>query len=260
MNCPAVRELLAEHALGGLPAREGVAVDRHVAWCAACRKEVRDLQQAAAAMALALPPVAPPEGLEDRVVAAVRERARRGPRPRRRAVAILASVTAAAVAAGSLGWGAVMADRAQEFEERAAQARQETVEVLGRFRRFLQNVPFRGEEDRARFATLAPVRGQVPGGGAALVFVSPNILDFAVVIVNGVDPAEFALPLRVRLVGAKGAQLRVGRVTELDEDGAATVYREFRQDLRSFTAVVVEDAAGNVVLRGRIGPPSALAP
>ncbi|HXF71881.1 MAG TPA: zf-HC2 domain-containing protein, partial [Actinomycetota bacterium] len=76
MDCLNVRDRLAEHALGTLPAREGRAVDRHLRWCAACRKEARDLLDAAATVAFALQPAPPPPAeLEERVVRSVRRAA-----------------------------------------------------------------------------------------------------------------------------------------------------------------------------------------
>ena len=42
MNCAAVRDLLPEHALG-VGNGEVAAIEKHLSWCAACRKEARDL-------------------------------------------------------------------------------------------------------------------------------------------------------------------------------------------------------------------------
>ncbi len=90
------------------------------------------------------------------------------------------------------------------------------------------------------------------GGGFALQLVSPEILDFVMVIVNGLDDPD-RLPLRVWLVNAEGRELRGGRIDELDANGGAEVYHEFRtQGLGGFTTVNVVDRAGEVVLTGTI--------
>src|SRR6476619_852106 len=72
VNCPAVRDRLPEHALGIADHHDVHAVERHLAWCAACRKEARDLERAAATLAFAPAPAAPPRELEERIVAAAR--------------------------------------------------------------------------------------------------------------------------------------------------------------------------------------------
>jgi predicted anti-sigma-YlaC factor YlaD len=107
VTCATVRDLLPEHALGVGGSLEGAAVDRHLSWCAACRKEARDLDRAAATFAFALPPAE----LEPELEAAVRQRVRAlahptsrqtGHRGRRRAgVILLAAAIASATFVGA---------------------------------------------------------------------------------------------------------------------------------------------------------------
>jgi len=252
VTCLEVRELLPEHAMGVLGGPDRDAIQRHLQTCAGCRKEAGDLGQAASTLAFALAPAAVPPGLGDRVVARVR-RAAGAPGTRRRARTATAALIAAAVMFASLGWGAVMAGRAERFADRAAQAQREQAVAIQHFQQLLGNViPGRAVPDNeTHIGPLTPVAGGT-GGGFALQLVSPQILDFVMVIVNGLD-ASAGLPLRVQLVNERGRVLRAGRIDTLNANGGAEVYHQFRtQGLGGFTTVHVVDAAGRVVLTGTV--------
>ena len=255
MTCLEVRELLPELAVGVLPARDREEVEQHLRWCAGCRKEAGELGDAAATIAFALPPADLPDALRERVVGDVKHAAG-APRKPRRARAAAASTIAAAVALGSLGWGAVMANRADEFAQRAADANRQKTQALEVFRPILDN-PLVPEEDlsrQTRLGRLTPTEdGQ--GGGMALQLLSPRILDFSLVIVTGLDPrATDRLPYRVEFENGGGEVVRGGRIDELDAEGHAEVFRQFaNRDLTGYTLVRVVDADGLVVLEGRAG-------
>jgi hypothetical protein len=254
VNCLAVRELLPELAVGVLSPTDREEVERHLRWCAGCRKESAELGQAAATVAFALSPAPVPQGLGERIVERIRRTAG-APGTQRRARTAAASIVAAMVAVASLGWGAVMAGRADRFAERAEQAERERAAALERFQKVFAGIIPGQElpEEQTHLAQLAPEpEGQ--GGGAILQLVSPNLLDFTIVIVNGLDPAVTgALPYRVQLLNAAGEMLKAGRIDELDADGGAEEYHEFRnRDLRGYTTVRVVNATGDVVLTGEV--------
>jgi hypothetical protein len=251
VNCVLVRELLPEMAIGVLSDHDRTAVEQHLRWCAGCRKEASELGQAAATFAFALAPAPVPQGLADRVVARVRS-ASGAPGTRRRARTAAASVIAAMVAVAGLGWGAVQAGRADLFRDRAAEADQRRVTALEQFQKVLSGLPVRVSTDTAHLGQLAPVAGGI-GGGAALIYSSPTVEDFAIVIVSGLSRVSpSALPLRVTLENPVGATLGAGRITSLDADGGGEVFHQFAGDIGSYATVVVRDAAGHVVLRGTV--------
>ncbi len=149
MNCTAVRDRLPERALGAVSANDGQVLDRHLAWCAACRKEAGELERAAATFAFALAPVEPEPELEDRVVDVVRSAAsKRQPLVARRGRLAVALAVAGMVAVSGLGWGAVMAGRAARFEDLA--------KVAQRKQRDASSVPRRSST--ARSSTIRRTR------------------------------------------------------------------------------------------------------
>jgi hypothetical protein len=87
-----------------------------------------------------------------------------------------------------------------------------------------------------------------------LELVSPSRIDLVIVMVSGLRPkTPEALPYRVRLANAAGEVIRVGRIGELDADGAADLIRQFpNRELAGFTEVTVLDASGEVVLAGEV--------
>jgi len=103
--CDEIKTRLADYAVGALEDRERAELERHVAGCAACRRELRALQRTGALVGL-LPQEEPPAGLWEAVwreiEAPARERTRVPgwrvfPWPRLAAAAVAAAVIVAAV-------------------------------------------------------------------------------------------------------------------------------------------------------------------
>jgi putative zinc finger protein len=252
VNCLTVRERLAEHALGVLTDGDASSLDRHLDWCAACRKEAGELQRAAVTLAYSVAPMEPPAELEERVVETVRDAAarRRAAAPRRSRVAA-ASVLAAMLALSGLGWGAVMAGRAERAEKQAADARRRQEEAIRRFQEVFR-IPEVDPEAIAEVSTLLSPQLR-EGRGEALVLLSPSGDDLAFVLVNGLTEVRTnQLPLEVRLVGNGSRQLVVGQIRTLNSGGEGGVYRTFVQGLRGFSAVVIRDARNRVLLSGTL--------
>jgi hypothetical protein len=253
-ECAAVREHLAEYAVGVLSERERRAVERHLEWCAGCRKEAEELSSAAAGLAYTLDPAPLPAGLLARVLTGVR-RLVRGPAIRRRTRSAASLAIAAAVAISALGWGAVMAGRAERYQVLAQQEVDRQTRALQQLQKVIQALQARlGTElsaDETRLARLAPPLGGI-GGGAALELVSPSIRDFVVVHVSGLPRDGQALPYRLWLVARDGNAIRAGRLTALDASGGGEVFHEFDTDLRPYTTVELRTATGALALKGTV--------
>jgi len=259
MTCALIRGQLTERALGTLPTADAVAVNRHLQWCAACRKEADQMNAAAAVLAFAAPAADPALELEDRVVAAVQRRAVRSHHmhvPKGRLAT--AAVAAAMVAVLGLGWGAVMAGRASRSEATAKAATQSEASAFSKFKRIMATVEFLDKDNVVTIGQLSPRSGQ--GGGSALTLVSPTIMDEAVVMMTGLPkPAPHTLPYTVRILGTGLPTLPVGRIGGLDASGAAMINRDFVGSLVGYNLIQVRNAQGALVLDGELGTSASLA-
>jgi predicted anti-sigma-YlaC factor YlaD len=252
VNCTAVRDRLTERALGAVPADDGQALDRHLAWCAACRKEAGELDRAAATFAFALAPAEPAPDLEDRVVENVQAvAAKRQPSGVRRGRLAITLAVAGMLAVSGLGWGAVMAGRAARFEDLSKAEQQKKQDALDAFREILKSQEFNDPGNEVFLGTLDKDTRAGTAAGSALTLLSPTTPDVAIVMVNGFGAAaEDALPFRVFLTAERGLRLRVGKMKALDSGGGAILSAQFELDLSRYTGVEVLDKDGNVVLHG----------
>jgi hypothetical protein len=262
VTCLEVRDRLVERSLGALPVEDVREVDRHMAWCAGCRKEAAELDRAAATFALTLAPEVPPAELEEHVVTAVLAAADApgARRPARRGRSMIASVIAAAIAVSALGWGTAMAGRAERFRESAKRAQVDQFDAVKSFKDVIDAAAV-DPESRVFLGTLTPPAGHF-GGGSALTLVSPSITDFVMVTVAGLPPGDAdAAPYEVWIVSdVTGQRLRVGDpIRRLNADGGAPPLVQNARDLSAFRTVEVTDAHGAVVLRGQVGPEAVVA-
>jgi hypothetical protein len=254
--CTAVRDLLPEFVLGVLPPGQRAEVEGHVAWCAGCRKEAAELGHGAATLAFALPPASPPSYVEHAVVDSIRSAAT-APTARRRTRTAAAATVAAMVAISALGWGAVMAGRAERFEARAAEelrARQQAIQQFERFAAGRTGLFELLPPNETHLGQLTPVGEGTSGGGFVLQLASPDWIDFTFTHVSGLPTDPARAPYRVYLRNADGDEIAAGRIASVDRvDGTGEVFREFvTSDLEGFTTVVVRDSDGATVMRGTI--------
>jgi hypothetical protein len=161
-------------------------------------------------------------------------------------------VLAAMLALSGLGWGAVMAGRAERAREQAAHAIDRQQEAFRRFQALIPELPGVDPAGIVEVSTLLSPRLR-EGRGDALVLLSPSGDDLVFVLVNDLrDVRARRLPLSVRLVGDGSAPLLVGEIRTLNSAGGGAVYATFADDLTEISAVVVRDARGRVLLRGTL--------
>jgi hypothetical protein len=244
--CTEVRDRLPDHVMSALREDEEREVDRHLEWCAGCRKELAELEEGVAAVGLALEPIAPPEELAEKVVERVSEAAGARARERRRFRIVTAiAVVTTFVAIAALGYAAAVSGRFERYRTETAAA-QDLADQLGNLLR-----TFGGQQILG--ARLSPTEGQV-GGGQAIVYLSDeDAADWVLVIAGGLPKKEG--PYFASLVHGSGVEVPVGPMFRAKQ-GQVSVYRFFNQDLTSFKRVVVTDDLGRVVLTGLIHGPA----
>ncbi|OSY43847.1 anti-sigma factor [Streptomyces platensis] len=133
MSTVDLHTLTGAYALGALSEQESAEFTRHLAQCPACTLEVRELQETAARLALAVAEV-PPAGLRTRVMAALPEVRQLPPRGRHATVAPLRRgmrhrlpylAAAACLVVAALAGGLAVNSRNEADEQRARTARAE---------------------------------------------------------------------------------------------------------------------------------------
>jgi hypothetical protein len=259
VNCPAVRNVLPEFALGVANDHDLSAIELHVEGCAACRKEAIQLQRAVTAFGYALVPAPVADaGLERRVVGAVRNasavdapKRAHGVRGRRAGVTLVA----AAVLAMAIGVGAVMANRAERLRLQAERTALQQQLILDRFGEAVGSAQFADPEAEVLTGMLTVADG-ARGTGSALTIVSPSSDDQVIVIVS--DLRQRFAPLDVSMTNAKGRTLELGEIRRLDTAGGATFARSVAGGLGGFVEVIVRDARGRIVLRGTLAASTAV--
>jgi hypothetical protein len=243
MNCVEVRDRLTEQALGLLSAEESADVERHLDWCAGCRKEAVELQEAVATVGFSLPPATPPRGLQERIVGRLGSgMSLRGLRTkdlrlvrrggRRLLVATLASLLLATVA---FGWAFAERHIAQDVAaNRLASVKRLEAVIAG-----LKGQPLRAQ----LFAT--------PGfesTGYALIVSRPAANNF--VFVDILPPSPQTGPYVVQLLDRSGQVYR-GQLAKSDS-GDFLLWDWPQHDLSKVTTVSILDRASNVVLAGTV--------
>jgi hypothetical protein len=241
MTCLEVRERLTEHSLGLLSSVDGRDVERHLQWCAGCRKESAELQEGAEMLALALPPAHPPAWLESRIVARIASATGSNRPPSRSRMRMLAAATLTAIllAVGATGWAIAERGEAQSIREATAEQIRRT-EVLERLLESLEANPLE--------AGLLPVLdGQ--GSGRVLIYSDPQEPDFIHASVSLMDPQEGEYTIQMK--DKDGRVLSAGRLVRMP-NGVLIFYEVSGRNLSRGASITVLDAAGRPVMKGMV--------
>ena len=112
-----IHDLTAAYALDALDEGEVHEYEEHLGSCERCREELASLQDAASALAYAVPPVDPPAGLRERILEQAREERRNvvplRPRWRARVPAAIA-VAAAAASIATVFWATTVSNELEQ--------------------------------------------------------------------------------------------------------------------------------------------------
>ncbi len=218
MDDGSLHELSAAYALDALDEADRRSFEAHLADCPRCREDVASFRETAAALARDTEPVAPPEGLERRILSAAR--AERNVVPLRQRWAVPAAAVAAVAAAVAIGlgiWGIRLSDSLDH--ERSAHARDARVIAIL-------------SQPGARQITTK--------GGSGLLVVAPTRR--AVLVANGLTPADPGKTYEAWVVEGK-----VARPAGLFHGGAGSKVLELTEPVGpgATVGVTVEKAGGS---------------
>jgi Putative zinc-finger len=250
VTCVVVRERLAEFSLDVLDPSAASDVERHLATCAGCRKEVEELREGAAAVAFDLPAVAPPPALGAKVIGkVVRATGARPHRKTRRAwrVAGALGLAAAVLAAGALAQAVHTRDmQLKQAKAKVAEQSRHVTDLRKLLEQLRDEQLLNGNVYVAEF-TAAP---QVSGSGSAVIVDRHAGEDSLFMLVNVAAPVK--QPLRVVLEQDGDAVAGATMVEGTEGYGLKGGIRFFEKELSGVSTIVVTDKAGKILLVGAV--------
>jgi hypothetical protein len=256
VTCAEVREHLSEHALGLLGSEDVREVERHLQWCAGCRKESAELLEGVASLALSIPPVDPPLTLEDEVVDRVGAASGTHRRRGRRGFRVLAAMAlAAAVFAGSaVGWGVRQRNQAELARSRLVEIQQQSADTRDLILQLQKQFNGVAAQGKLYQADLFPVSRRELGG-TALMFVSAGGQDF--ILVDVVAPLDArSAPFSANLVSSTGRRLEVGTLARTNNGDYVLFRLDLPKDLTRPDAVELSQVTALEII-DRLGLPLA---
>jgi len=256
MTCLEAREFLAEYAVDGLDPAERRRVEHHLESCPGCGKEMEELREGAAAMALDLPATGVPDGLEEKVVAAVGHESRRKWLRRRRSARVLvaAAAVAALLSAGAIGGALAMRGQVSNLQQQV----HTTKVTLEQVQSIVQALANNAVVYRTELNPLPGRRGDQ--GGTGILFTAPNRADWIFIQVTVARPVDG--PYRVLLVQKDGTRIEAGELEPAGRNQFVLFSTKganlFGDDPSQISRVVVLDPAGKPLLEGSVkaAPPS----
>lgn len=145
-----------------------------------------------------------------------------------------------------------MAGRADRLQAQIQDQREQQQEALQNFQELIEELEGADPENIVEVTTLESPRAR-PGGGEALVLLSPSSDDFALVALTGLTGLrDRRFPLEVLLLTEGGGVESIGEVSSLDPTGSVTLNRWSVASLVDYDAIEVRDAQGRVLLRGAL--------
>jgi hypothetical protein len=212
VTCAEVRDNLGEHALGLLTSEDQREVERHLQWCAGCRRESAELLEGVASVAMSLPQAEPPFPLEPKVVGRVSAAAGRvRTRGYRRGIKMLAAATlsAAVLATSAVGWGVRQRSQAEQAQDQLQTVKKQTANTSRLIDEVRKQLSGAG---KLYEASLFPLSRREEGG-TALLYGEPDGRGWVLVdVVAALD--QDAGPFAVNLVSATGQRLAAGTLTQ----------------------------------------------
>ena len=222
----ALRNQLGMYALGALTPAEEAEVQLHLAGCAECAAEARDLRLSTDALALSVEPVEPPAAIRQRILSSIAAPA--AARPNVRAAQSwapwLATAAAVAIAAGLSVYATQLRGRVQALERQLSDA---IVQLQAGERQAAQARLVAADARRQLSVLAAPdiahvdLKGQAaaPQASARALWSRSRGLLFAA---SNLPPLPAGQTYQLWVISGKLAPISDGWIFKPDADGAVT--------------------------------------